>query len=100
MAVRQADGRRVVKVRVQVGHLRQVVPSALAFSFGLVAEGTPLEGADLEMEEIPVSARCGGCGWRGGVPDFPLQCRACGSSELEILAGEELLVESLDLEEV
>lgn len=100
MAARQADGRRVAKVRVRVGHLRQVVPSALEFSFGLVAEGTPLEGAELEMEEVPVSARCGGCGRRGGIPDFPLQCRACGSSELEILTGEELLVESLDLEEV
>lgn len=100
VAVRQADGRRVTKVRVQVGHLRQVVPSALDFSFGLVAEGTPLEGAELEMEEVPVSARCGGCGKRGEIPDFPLQCRACGSSELEILTGEELLVESLDLEEV
>lgn len=100
MAARQADGRRVTKVRVQVGHLRQVVPSALEFSFGLVAAGTPLEGAELEMEEVPVSARCGGCGGRSEIPGFPLQCRACGSSELEILAGEELLVESLDLEEV
>lgn len=100
VAARQADGRRVTKVRVQVGRLRQVVPSALDFSFGLVAEGTPVEGAELEMEEVPVSARCGACGWRGGLPDFPLQCRACGSPEPEILAGEELLVESLDLEEV
>ncbi|MBA2441443.1 MAG: hydrogenase maturation nickel metallochaperone HypA, partial [Rubrobacter sp.] len=29
IARNQADGRRVVKVQMKVGHLRQVVPSAL-----------------------------------------------------------------------
>jgi Zn finger protein HypA/HybF involved in hydrogenase expression len=31
--------------------------------------------------------------------DFPLQCGGCGSFDLEILEGEELMVESLELEE-
>ena len=35
----------------RLGHLRQVVPSALEFSFALVAEGTACEGAALRMEE-------------------------------------------------
>jgi hypothetical protein len=30
---------------------------------------------------------------------FPLQCVACGAFDLEILQGEELYVESLELEE-
>lgn len=51
IACRQADGRRVTKVHVKVGHLRQIVPSALDCSFGLVAEGTLVEGAELELEE-------------------------------------------------
>lgn len=38
-----ADGRRVAKVYVKVGHLRQVVHLALSFSFDLVAHGTPVE---------------------------------------------------------
>jgi Zn finger protein HypA/HybF involved in hydrogenase expression len=41
----------VTKVHVKVGHLRQIVPSALDCSFGLVAEGTLVEGAELELEE-------------------------------------------------
>src|ERR671910_548649 len=44
IASRQADGRRVTKVQMKVGYLRQVVPSALTFGFGLLAEGTPVEG--------------------------------------------------------
>lgn len=99
IASRQADGRRVTKVWMKVGHLRQVVPSSLVFSFGLVAEGTPVEGAELMLEEIPVVGECRQCGEQSHLENFPLQCTACGNFDLEILRGEELLVESLELEE-
>jgi hydrogenase nickel incorporation protein HypA/HybF len=100
IASRHADGRQVTKVYLKVGHLRQVVPSALTFSFELVAQGTPLEGAELEMEEIPVTGKCRECGAENRPTEFPLQCGACGAFDLEVLQGEELYVESLELEEV
>jgi hydrogenase nickel incorporation protein HypA/HybF len=99
IARRHAAGRQVTKVYLKVGHLRQVVPSALAFSFELVTQGTPVEGAELEMEEIPVTGKCRECGAESQLTEFPLQCRACGAFDLEILQGEELYVESLELEE-
>ena len=99
IASRHADGRQVTKVYLKVGHLRQVVPSALMFSFELVAQGTPVEGAELEMEEIPVAAKCRRCGMESQPTRFPLQCAACGAFDLEVVQGEELYVESLELEE-
>ncbi len=95
----QANGRRVTKIHMKVGHLRQVVPSALAFSFGLVAEGTPLEGAELEMEEVPATGVCSGCAAESRFESFPLQCRACEGFDVEITGGQELLVEYLEMEE-
>jgi hydrogenase nickel incorporation protein HypA/HybF len=100
IASRQADGRRVTKVQMKVGYLRQVVPSALDFGFGLLAEGTPVEGAELEMEQVPAEGRCRGCGVMSTFDSLPLQCAGCGGFDLEILKGEELMVESLELEEV
>ena len=99
IASRQADGRRVTKVQMKVGYLRQVVPSDLTFGFGLLAEGTPVEGAELEMEQIPAEGRCRLCGVESRLVAFPLQCEECGGFDLEILKGEELMVESLELEE-
>jgi hydrogenase nickel incorporation protein HypA/HybF len=99
VAVRQADGRKVTKVQMKVGHLRQVVPSSLAFGFGLLAEGTPAEGAELEIEQVPAEGRCRGCGVESRLGSFPLQCQECESFDLEILKGEELMVDSLELEE-
>jgi len=91
---------RVSKVHVQVGYLRQVVPAALAFSFELVAQGTAAEGAELELDTVPAVGRCRRCGVESRLRAFPLQCGACSGFDLEIVAGEELVVESLELEDV
>jgi hydrogenase nickel incorporation protein HypA/HybF len=80
--------------------LRQVVPSALTFGFELVAEGTPVEGAELELENVPATGLCSDCGVESRLQSFPLQCGVCGGFDLELLSGEELFVESLELEEV
>ena len=99
IAARHAGGRRVTKVYLTVGHLRQVVPSALLFSFDLVAQGTAIEGAELILEEVPAAGMCRRCGAESRLEAFPLLCAACGSSELELSQGEELYVESLEMEE-
>ena len=99
IAEHHARGRRVAKVEVRVGHLRQVVPSALEFAFGLVTEGTALDGAELALEVVPAVGRCRGCGAETVFDGFPLTCARCGGLDLQLLAGEELLVDALELEE-
>jgi hydrogenase nickel incorporation protein HypA/HybF len=99
IAVRHADGRPVTKVFLKVGHLRQVVPSALSFSFDLVAQGTPVEGAEMVLEEVPAAGHCRECGAESVLKNFPLHCGACGGLNLEVTRGEELYVESLEMEE-
>jgi hydrogenase nickel incorporation protein HypA/HybF len=96
---RHADGRRVTRVELKVGHLRQVVPDALDFAFELVAQGTEAEGAELVMEEVPANARCRVCGARSDLTGFPAYCTACGSLDVEVTGGDELLVEALELED-
>jgi hydrogenase nickel incorporation protein HypA/HybF len=92
-----AAGRRVTRVEVEVGHLRQVVPSALAFAFELVAADTEAEGAALVLHEVPVRVRCQACGAHSPQAGFPLHCPACGGFEVHIVRGDELSVESLEV---
>jgi hydrogenase nickel incorporation protein HypA/HybF len=99
VAMRHAAGRRVARVQVKVGHLRQVVPDSLHFAFGLVAQGTALDGAELAIAHIPAVGRCRDCGAESVMEGFPLCCARCRGLDVEVLAGEELLVDALELEE-
>jgi hydrogenase nickel incorporation protein HypA/HybF len=97
---RHAAGQRVTTVELKVGALRQVVPSALTFSFELISMGTSAEGAELRLDLIPAQGVCRACGATSRLPSFPLICESCGGFHLQIIAGEELTVESLELQEV
>ncbi len=99
IASRHARGRRVAAVVVAAGHLRQVVPDALAFAFELVTVGTPVEGARLELREVPARVRCRACGAESEQDGFPLACGACGALDVAVIAGEELHVEELEIED-
>jgi hydrogenase nickel incorporation protein HypA/HybF len=98
-AVKHARGRRVTLVSMTVGALRQVVPHSLEFYFEIVARGTLCEGARLEQTLVPARARCGGCGpWElEPLPEF--HCPRCGEAAAEVVSGNELEVESIEVEE-
>ena len=99
LAESRAGGRRVRCVVVEIGRLTAVLPDAVRFCFGPCAEGTAVEGAALEIVETPGRARCRACG--GEVPlDRPFGRCACGNTDLEWLAGDELRVRELELGDV
>jgi hydrogenase nickel incorporation protein HypA/HybF len=98
-AARHAAGRPVTVVSVRFGRLRQVVPDALEFAFGIVARETLCEGARLDWEVVPARLRCAGCAheWEIELPAF--RCPACGGAAVVVVTGEELEVESIEVEE-
>jgi hydrogenase nickel incorporation protein HypA/HybF len=93
-----AKGRRVRRVTLEIGKLSGVMRDAIEFSFALVAHGTPAAGALLDIREIEGRARCAECGAEFTLPDFLAAC-VCGSRRLVFLAGEELNIKSVDLED-
>jgi hydrogenase nickel incorporation protein HypA/HybF len=99
-AERHAAGRRVTAVTLRVGRLRQVVGPSLHFYLGIVARGTVCEGASFEQIDVPARLRCGPCAveWEVEAPAF--RCPACGAGDVAVVCGDELEVESLEVEEV
>ena len=110
-AARHAERRRVTVVRVRVGTLRQAIPESIGFHFGIVARGTVCEGARLEQQRVAAILRCARCGSEWDPAPLPAEdaqhliavprfrCPSCGDGNAEVVAGDELVVESIDVEE-
>jgi hydrogenase nickel incorporation protein HypA/HybF len=89
-------GARVIRVVLEIGKLSAVLPDALRFCFDVAAAGTAVEGARLEIIETAGLARCLSCG--GSIElDRPYGRCACGSTELEWIAGEELRILEMEV---
>lgn len=99
IAIRRSDGRSISVVRVDVGVLRQASPSALEFGFEALSAGTTAHGARLEIRPVGARGRCEECGACSALFGFPILCPRCGSQRVDIIAGEELMVTSLDVED-
>lgn len=97
IATEHAGGAPVTQVHVRVGHLRQVVPDTLVRSWETVVDGTPLAGARLLLEQVPVTVECRACGARTELSAPVFRCGACGSIDTTTVCGDELLVTALDL---
>lgn len=92
----RAGEARVARVVLEIGRLSAVLPDAVRFCFDLCAEGTPLEGAALDIVETPGRARCRGCG-ETVLLDRPFGWCRCGGSDLEWLGGDELKIREIEV---
>jgi len=91
---------RVSALRLRIGPLSGVVKDALLFCFELAAQGTPIEGATLVVEEVPITAFCPQCGVERELPGpFKLCCPGCGTPLPRLLTGKDLELSALEVEE-
>ena len=92
----RAGDRPVARVRVRVGRLHHVHPEAFEQSFTIAAAGGVAEEAVAELVLVPVRARCPSCGADTEADELVTACSACGSVEVQLTAGDELTLESIE----
>jgi hydrogenase nickel incorporation protein HypA/HybF len=97
IALEASSGKKIEHVRLRIGGLQHITRESLQFAFDLLAEETPAKGATIHLREIPARFRCKKCSrefpYNGGV----LICSHCTGVDLEVLEGEEILVDSVEL---
>jgi hydrogenase nickel incorporation protein HypA/HybF len=86
-------------VKLKVGRMSTAVPECLSFYFEFLREETPLAGASLDIEEISVEAECRNCGKQFKMEEPAFFCPACDSYSIEVTAGRELFVDSVEVED-
>jgi len=96
-AVRQEG--RVIAIHLRLGPLSGVVREALESAYALAREGTPLAGANLLIEDVPLLVHCPACAADRTPPSVrQLCCPACGIPTSNVVSGRELEVSALEIE--
>ncbi len=92
-------GAQVIEVRLRVGALSAVVEESLQFCWGVSTEGTPLAGAKLVIRTMPVVVHCAGCNADSEIGVQSFRCSKCGELTADLRQGQELEIESIEIEE-
>jgi len=89
---------RIVSVRVKIGQFTAVEPDSLRFCFAALTGATAADGAELQIQQVPLTAECAICRRSFAPEDMRFTCPECGSREVAITGGRELDVESMEVE--
>jgi len=93
----QPEKRAIAKVHLIVGKFTCVEPASLQFAFEVQTRNTFLQGATLEIEEIPLVAFCHRC-QQEYRPDIGIRyaCPTCQSPMEDIRSGRELKIDRVE----
>lgn len=91
--------RKVVKVRLRIGELRDIVDEWMQRMFDLISRKSIAEGATLMIERIPVTFRCG-CGQTFSVnirERLSKKCPHCGDENVTLSTGREFEILAIEV---
>jgi hydrogenase nickel incorporation protein HypA/HybF len=89
---------RLLKTRIVVGGLHQIVEDTLVFAYEVLTRDTPMKGSVLEILKKAVTCKCRDCAWSGEIIQPLFRCGVCTSGNVEIISGNELYIESLEVD--
>jgi len=95
---KKAEAKEVGKITLVIGEMTGVVEECVRFYFDFLSQGTLAEGAALSFQPVATQARCRVCDKLFELKEFDWACPYCGGKEMEIVAGKELFVESIEVE--
>lgn len=99
-AVREAgQSGRVMCLDLVIGRLSGVNADSIRFAFEMLAPDTRVASARLNIEEPPAVACCRTCGVRTPIQELVDRCPACGSPDISIEEGRDLLLRSIEVDE-
>ena len=89
---------RVEAVCVRIGPLAGIVKDALSFCFEAATQGTAIEGARLDIEDVPLTVFCRRCSDQRDLSSAQhLRCPVCGEPTPEVTHGRELELAALEV---
>ena len=88
----------VEKIYLQVGPLAGVEPALLQAAFPVASTNTLSEQAQMFIKTMPIRVRCRTCKEESETTLNNLSCSACGDWHTELISGDELLIERVEIQ--
>ena len=95
---RSGHSGRITRVELVIGRLSGVNVDSFRFAYEMLSPGTLLDTAELAISEPRAICHCHGCGARSEIDDLLALCPKCQSDNLSVEGGQELLLQSIELE--
>lgn len=87
----------VARIHVRLGQL-SAMTRALYFCFGSVSRGTRCQGAELDIEEVPLTVNCEFCNEvKAPSGRYNFRCPDCGRPTPTIVTGREMQLVAIEL---
>ncbi len=90
---------RVSRLDLVIGRLSGVHSDSIRMAFQLLSPGTVVEGAELRIDEPPAELVCRDCQARLPIRELTRSCPRCGSNAILIQGGQQLLLQSIDVDD-
>jgi hydrogenase nickel incorporation protein HypA/HybF len=95
---KKAGAKKVLKVNIIAGELSGFVGECMQFYYEQMSKDTIAEGAKLEFKRVPTTGRCRECRKEFIIEDLNWVCPQCKSSNVQLVGGSELFVESIEVD--
>ena len=97
---RENNAGRVTKIAVTVGPLSGVEPDLLQNAYPLAVAGTIAEDAEFQIDVSDIVVKCSECGAESPAKPNRLLCGACGDYRTNLVSGDEMVLQSLELDDI
>jgi hydrogenase nickel incorporation protein HypA/HybF len=94
----KAGAKKITRINLLIGEMSGIVDDSVQFYFDFVSKDTAAEGATLSFERVPACFRCRACETTFSPSDREWTCPQCGELSMEIVAGREFYVDSIEVE--
>ena len=82
------------------GRMNAIIPESLIFNFNTIKlENKILMNTILQLKEEPIIIKCKNCKVENKIDDPFFICETCGSTNIEIISGKEMYIESIEIDD-
>ena len=89
----------VTRLDLVIGRLSGVHSDSIRFAFEFLSQDSILDGSELRISEPSASLTCHACDHREPITDLEMHCPQCGSGDVVIEGGRDLVLQSIELED-